>query len=188
MTFADLASLGSFVSGIAVLISLVYLGVQVKQAEKNQRALMQQGRADRISQNCFYVAGTDLSAIWNRGLNGDETLTGPEIDQFMMLFRGAMISAEESFLQNEAGLLDAIAFKSFVAGVRHSITLPGLRAAWQMSSSQFGAEFVHFINGLMRETAMPAKTDRAAQWIAAVKAANAPQTGTGSGSDTRLGF
>ena len=177
MTFADLASLGSFVSGIAVLISLVYLGAQVKQAEKNQRALMQQGRADRISQNCFYVAGPDLSAIWNRGMNGDETLTAPEIDQFMMLFRGAMISAEDSFLQNEAGLLDSIAFNSFVAGVRHSITLPGIRAAWQMSSNQFGAEFISFMNGLMRETAMSAKNARAAQWAAAVKALNAPRAG-----------
>jgi hypothetical protein len=175
MTFVDLASLGSFVSGIAVMISLVYLGVQVKQAEKNQRALMQQGRADRISQNCFNVAGAGLSAIWNRGLNGDETLTAPEIDQFMMLFRGAMISAEDSFLQHEAGLLDPMAFNSFVAGVRHSVTLPGLRAAWQISSNQFGAEFVRFMNGLMRETAMPAKADRAAQWASTVRAINASQ-------------
>src|SRR5476651_1123571 len=31
MTLADLSSLGSFISGVAVLISLIYLGLQVRQ-------------------------------------------------------------------------------------------------------------------------------------------------------------
>ena len=34
MTLSDLASIGSLISGIAVLISLIYLSLQVRQAEK----------------------------------------------------------------------------------------------------------------------------------------------------------
>ena len=34
MALSDLASLGSFVSGVAVLISLEYLALQICQAEK----------------------------------------------------------------------------------------------------------------------------------------------------------
>src|SRR5579862_4809924 len=49
MTLADLASIGSLISGVAVLISLIYLALQVRQAEKNQRALMNQGTAARVS-------------------------------------------------------------------------------------------------------------------------------------------
>ena len=37
MSLTDLASLGSFVSGVTVLISLIYLALQVRQAEKNDR-------------------------------------------------------------------------------------------------------------------------------------------------------
>jgi hypothetical protein len=54
MSLSDLASLGSFVSGIAVLLSLVFLyfqfrqvNLQVKQTEKNQQALIRQNRATR---------------------------------------------------------------------------------------------------------------------------------------------
>ncbi|HEX3432128.1 MAG TPA: hypothetical protein VHT03_14710 [Rhizomicrobium sp.] len=43
MSLSDLASLGSFVSAFAVLASLVYLALQVRQAEKNQRAILNQG-------------------------------------------------------------------------------------------------------------------------------------------------
>lgn len=49
MSLSDLAALGSFISGLGVLVSLVFLyfqlrqiGVQVKQTEKNQRALISQ--------------------------------------------------------------------------------------------------------------------------------------------------
>src|SRR5215469_13035796 len=54
MSLSDLASLGSFVSGVAVLASLVFLyfqlrqiGLQVKQAEKNQQASIRQARVTR---------------------------------------------------------------------------------------------------------------------------------------------
>ena len=42
MTLSDLASLGSFISGFAVLISLIYVAVQIRQTERNQQTLLQQ--------------------------------------------------------------------------------------------------------------------------------------------------
>jgi PEP-CTERM motif len=45
MTLSDLAALGSFISSVAVLVSLIYLALQVRQADKNQRAIVQQERA-----------------------------------------------------------------------------------------------------------------------------------------------
>lgn len=42
-----ISSIGSMMSGLAVLGSLVYLSLQVKQAEKNQQAIIQQTRSTR---------------------------------------------------------------------------------------------------------------------------------------------
>src|SRR5947209_18988379 len=42
MNLSDLASIGSFVSGVAVLISLVYLATQVRQAAKATRSEIHQ--------------------------------------------------------------------------------------------------------------------------------------------------
>ena len=57
MSLSDLASLGSFVSGLAVMISLIYLAVQIRQAERNQKAMIQQGRTARM------VAGQDVIGL-----------------------------------------------------------------------------------------------------------------------------
>ena len=47
MTLSDLAAIGSLVSGLAVLVSLVYVSIQIRQTERNQRALINQGAMAR---------------------------------------------------------------------------------------------------------------------------------------------
>jgi hypothetical protein len=44
MSLADLASLAS---SVAVVVSLLFLGLQIRQTNRNQRSLMQQGRSAR---------------------------------------------------------------------------------------------------------------------------------------------
>ena len=50
------SSLGSFISGIAVLASLVYLALQIRQNTKHSQALIQQGRAARIADTALRIA------------------------------------------------------------------------------------------------------------------------------------
>lgn len=59
MSLSDLASLGSFVSGFAVLVSLVYLALQVRQAEKNQRAVLNHGYITRVTD--YYSVVCEIS-------------------------------------------------------------------------------------------------------------------------------
>ncbi len=48
MSLSDFASLGSFVSGFAVLISLIYLALQVRLTKRNQQISIRHSRASRI--------------------------------------------------------------------------------------------------------------------------------------------
>jgi hypothetical protein len=91
MSPSDLASLGGFVFGIAVLVSLVFLYFQLRQlsrqgrqAEKNQRALMQQARAARGVDIGLQLAGPDLGSLFARGAAGAD-LSDAEFHRFRML-------------------------------------------------------------------------------------------------------
>ena len=46
MTLTDLGSLGGFISGIAVAISLIYLAIQIRQGSKIARASLRQSLAE----------------------------------------------------------------------------------------------------------------------------------------------
>jgi hypothetical protein len=49
---------------VAVIASLLYLAQQVRQAERVQRATMQQGRADRTSQASLATANPELARVF----------------------------------------------------------------------------------------------------------------------------
>ena len=90
MSLSDLASIGSLVSGVAVLISLIYLALQVRQAEKNQRAIAAAGRAARSADTLLRMADPgSVDAYWLGG-DGDETITETELRQFLLIFQAVM--------------------------------------------------------------------------------------------------
>jgi hypothetical protein len=165
LTLSDVATLASIVSSAAVALSLVYVALQVRQAEKNQRALMQQGRADRAWEGAFRVADPALSKLFYRGLRTPHDLSADELDQFVSICRAAFLSAEDSFLQHKSGLLDRTAYVSFVAGLKGYVAAaPGLRAAWRLTSTQFGAEYAAFMDAILSSTPHTAAVTPLARW------------------------
>src|SRR5215469_7212456 len=106
MSLSDLASLGSFVSGVAVLISLVYLALQVRQAEKNQRAALNQGYVDRTTENLRWLADAPQAALITRVMAGELNFTSEEVFRLSMAFRTSLLSTQDAFLQHRAGLID----------------------------------------------------------------------------------
>ena len=172
MTLSDIATVGSIVSSVALTISLVYVALQVRQAEKNQRGLMQQGRANRITGDLMQLAEPEMASVWIKGLHAPETLAGEELERYLLLCRAAFISGEDTFLQHAAGLFDETAFRSFTVGARGQLSgSTGLRAAWSLLSHQFGPEYVAYMNEQLAHTTPQAAQDRSLNWIAALKAA-----------------
>jgi hypothetical protein len=134
MSLADLASLGNFVSGVAVLISLVYLALQVRQAQVNQRTLIQQGRAARTVDAAFRLAEEQNARILLKGNAGEEDMSVAEYLRYAQLFRAVTLGVEDTFFQHEHGTLTGAAFESTVgpgaAGVPRAVAglAPSVRA------------------------------------------------------------
>ena len=82
MSLSDLASFGSLVSSVAVLVSLVFIGLQIRQSNRNQRSLMQQGRSARNVELLARLSDPRLSDIMLRVSKG-ETLT--DTDYFSLV-------------------------------------------------------------------------------------------------------
>ena len=165
MALADIATVAGIVSSAALTISLVYVALQVRQAEKNQRGLMQQGRANRLDMMLLQMAEPQISSIWIKGSQTPESLTAEELERYLLICRAAFLSGEDSFLQHKAGLLDAVAFRSYVAGLKGQLMgSRGLRAAWRIHSNQFGADYSAFVDGVLAQVIPQPTQDRMAMW------------------------
>jgi hypothetical protein len=171
MNLSDAAAVAGIFSSAAVAVSLVYLALQVRQAERNQRGLMQQGRADRVSEYSMRLAADPtLVALVTKGHWTPEQLTLEEFEQYMNYCRASFLSGEDSFLQHRTGLLDDAAFHSFAEGGRTALLRPGYRAAWRMSSRAYGPEYADFMDGMVKaaSSSTATRTGRFEEWRRAV--------------------
>ena len=105
MRLSDLASIGSFVSGIAVVVSLVYLALQVRHAQKTQRALMHQARTERVVNAALTSMQTDIAETVTKIVNNNE-LSPREMLQSYYYMRVQVAVVEDALWQYDAGFLD----------------------------------------------------------------------------------
>jgi hypothetical protein len=159
MSLSDLASLGSFVSGFAVLISLIYLSLQVRQTKRNQQIAIRHSRASRIVELQLTLADPGVADAWLHGSGGPQEITQTELSQFINLCRALFFHFEDSFYQREEGLLNDDAFETVVAGARLSARSPGWRAAWRVARPNFAGRFLHFMDGVVAGSAVEPPVD-----------------------------
>lgn len=171
MSLADLASLGSFVSGFAVLTSLIYLALQVRQSERNQQISIRHSRVSRIVELHVAFADPGVADAWLHGLGRPNEMTQTEVSQFVNLCRALFFHFEDSFYQREEGLLNDEAFETVVAGARLTARSPGVRAAWKMARPNFGGRFLAFMDDVVARSAAEPPVDLSLEaWKAAFAA------------------
>jgi hypothetical protein len=151
MSLSDLASLATFVSSVAVLASLFYLAQQIRQNTKHSQALIQQGRAARITETALRLA--ELRAE-DDGI--DNCFAGePEVDskalgRFFTVCRAIFASGEDSFYQHGRGLMDEQTFASFEASLRGTMSRsPGLTASWLMYRDSYEPDFRAYMDRIL---------------------------------------
>jgi hypothetical protein len=158
MTLSDLASIGSLVSGAAVLASLVYLSQQTRQNAKHTKALIQQGRAAITQSGILQWIPTNpsLAELYLRGLGGDTTLDRTKILQFLYLMNSVFFTWEDLFYQHREGLVESDRHAAMARTIGFLFQSPGVRVSWTMMRPNYGEVFQTFIDGVMREGATAA--------------------------------
>jgi hypothetical protein len=150
MSLTDLTSLASLVSSVAVLVSLLFIGLQIRQSNRNQRSLMQQGRSARNVELLSRLTDPSLSDVMLRVSNG-ETLT--DTDYFVLYGYMASVfwSYEDCFFQFHAGMLDSKSWASDVTTLRRLLGNPAYRAVWRFARGGIGDEYRSFLDRLAAE-------------------------------------
>jgi hypothetical protein len=151
MILSDVAAVAGIFSSAAVAVSLVYLALQVRQAEKNQKALMQQARADRSYDILLRMSDPSLSRVLSKGRWLPEQLTFDEVEQFFAACHAMFRNHEDTFLQHKAGMLNDMTFRSAAQSAKGMFGWPGHRVFWLRSRDAYIPEFVAFMDGLMEE-------------------------------------
>lgn len=153
MTLSDLASIGSLISDVAVLASLIYLAQQTRQNVRNSQALIQQGRAARIADTALRLVELRADPAINKCMNGSPDVGDQDVGRFLNLCRAVFVSAEDSYFQRERGLMDDLTFASFEASIRSGMGSLGIGAGWLLTREMYEPQFRAYMDHMLDETA-----------------------------------
>ena len=150
-----------------MLVSLIYLSLQIRQNTKHSRALIQQGRAARICQSLSDMAELDWTDGMDACFAGEQSVSPKDLRKFNFLARTYFVSAEDSFLQHQEGLMDHQVFEGFEGLMRSGlIASPGFRKAWKISRLSYVPAFRAYIDRLVAEVKSSDAPSALAAWNA----------------------
>ena len=144
MLLATLVNIASLASSIAVLVSVVYLAIQIRQTARNQRAVMDRGRSQQVGDWLQFIAGPDIAPLMLRGNADYLALKADERQRYLWCLYPLLLHYEDSFHQHKDGMLSDAQYRSICNQMRDSAKGAGMRAAWNDVRDRFPDEFRAF--------------------------------------------
>jgi hypothetical protein len=152
LNLSDLANLSTFLSGIAVTASLIYLALQVHQNTKHTRALLRQGRASRAVTVTLAEAEAGMAAAIITANGGVATPERVQQQQCESFFYARLISFEDSFAQYDSGLMGKDGLELTRAMAFRFYGQPSNRELWIRTKTP-GTKFTAFVDDVLAKGA-----------------------------------
>jgi hypothetical protein len=137
-----LGAIGEFVGGVAVIATLIYLAVQIRQNTKWLRSSVLAAVTDAyLAFNHLLGSSPAAARVFQVGLEDFERLSDDERRQFINLLRAFFGAAQALFLQHRRGAVDPTVWESSRDSVLALVQIPHVRAWWESRRMVFFEEF-----------------------------------------------
>lgn len=149
MSLEELYFVSQIMAAIAIVASLIFVGVQLRQAERTQRAAMHQSRTQRGMDMALRSTDAELVSALGYIIRRDAAATNDHVMQINGLLRAMILNLDDVAWQQKAGLLDQATLDNTVAPMQRLFSLPGLRALWQMARTTYAPETAVLVDRLV---------------------------------------
>lgn len=142
MSLNDLANIGQVVGAIAVVISLIYVALSIRQNTNAVRAATAQSLHEHFASWYHLIASEEsLAELATRGLKDYASLSDTEKARFVSLFMAFLAYFQNAFLKSRQRLLAPSLWKSWEQVMMNLIGAPGGKALWKERAYLFDDEF-----------------------------------------------
>lgn len=156
-----LANLGEIIGAIAVVVSLIYLAVQVRQNTQAQRTENFSRALDRVAaMQANLSQDSEASVIFSKGVVDTSKLAPKERIQFTWAMYELFGAFEFMFLASKADAIPDEVWQRWLSAVAWWLTFPGVQAWWQVRPIPFTDSFTSFVESLLRDNPTDAETTR----------------------------
>ena len=151
MNIESMANYADVIGGIAVVVSLIYVGIQIrKNTQVNQGIATQQTFASTQIIYSWHANNSEVSELWVKFHKGD-TLTMAETVRNSQLMFGMVEQYQVYFVLHQLKLLDDESFRSFFRKILLVLGTPTSRQWFITNRNFFRRDFVEYVDNLLDE-------------------------------------
>ena len=139
MNWDAIGAIGELVAAMAVIFSLVYVGMEIAQNNRNQRIAAMQSHYETNQGNLALLA--EHAEAWLSGLENYPNLPPADNARFSMLIHAFFRHMEQAFLLNREGVLPDEAFENNISIMEGLFAYPSCQHWWSVRHENFNDDF-----------------------------------------------
>ena len=152
MTMLEWGAIGELIGGIAIIGSLIYVGIQVSDSAGAVRSASAND-ANVAMQNWYMQIGSDqqTSELFYEALMSEQALSNQEEFQFLMMFHAVFLALQNSYLLAKEGTINVElreALSSVILGIKDT---PGMIRYWRQRKGYLHPEFADYVDQLLKQ-------------------------------------
>ena len=163
MDLQSLANMGEIIGAVVVILSLVYLAIQVRQNTEAQRMENYARALERLAAlQSTLSQDSDISLIYSKGVVDASKLTPQERIRFTWSMYEAFGAFEFMFLASKTGAILEEVWSRWSAAIAWWVTFPGVQKWWESRPLPFTDSFTLFVESLLKDN--PTDVEQNQRW------------------------
>jgi len=149
LKLSEMSHVAEIIGAFAIVLSLVYVGVQVKDSAAATRSAAVNDASESV-QLWYLEMGSNRQAsdLWFSAMTSSDPISTNDEFQFMMMMHACMLGFQKSYLLVEEGTLDADYRDSITFALVAVKDLPGMHRYWRQRRGFLHRGFAEYVDGL----------------------------------------
>jgi len=142
-----MSNIADVISAVAIVISLIYVGLQVSDNTRATRSATANG-ATAILVGVYSAASssTESASVFHRGMTNPSLLDDGERTQFIFMVHTAFLAFQNSYYLSKEGTLDIEVQASLTENIMAVKDQPGLKLYWTQRRAFLMKEFRNYVD------------------------------------------
>jgi len=156
MNWDAIGAIGEIVGAVAVIATLVYLAIQIRDSARASRSAAVTD-ATTAMQAFYQELGSNpkASQLFLNALTDPGSLSREDEFQYLMMMHSQFVGFQRCFFLAQEGTLDVGLRDSIGTAVNAANHMPGMVLYWKQRKSFFQPEFVTWVEGLLQRNPTP---------------------------------
>ena len=149
MNWDAISAISQLIGSLAVVLSVLYLAVQVHQSTRVAKLAMQDAAAAALRDVTKpLMENSELERIWRVGLEDISVLSVEERARFFHATYQFLKAFESIHFHHVYGMMDRDLWEGWHGLLRHYVFAPGMAHYWKLRPEVFSERFRNFVSSL----------------------------------------